>query len=167
MMQERVRGMRGATKYDKVVCREVCQVVNKGTQVFGQQVEIVNDYQPNYMMAIVHKVTQSFHSQFSIFSIISANTIHTWFLYRAPLTRTVLAYAIWTHPSVSSTLDNSRMTNTVLVCSPCCRTIRQCWCYTSARQCRRDLRKFSKPLCATHSKRHSTPTHNSGRPKRH
>lgn len=55
-MTERVKGMRGATKYDKVVRREVCQVVNKGTQVFGQQVEIVNDYQPNYMMAIVHKV---------------------------------------------------------------------------------------------------------------
>lgn len=55
MMQERVKTIR-ATKYDKVVRREVCQVVNKGTQVFGQQVEITNDYQPNYMMAIVYKV---------------------------------------------------------------------------------------------------------------
>lgn len=60
MMQERVKGQRGATKYDKVVGREVCQVVNKGTQVFGQQVEITQDYQPNYMMAIAHKVSRRF-----------------------------------------------------------------------------------------------------------
>lgn len=61
MMQERVKGQRGATKYDKVVSREVCQVVNKGTQVFGQQVDITNDYQPNYMMAIAHKVWINYH----------------------------------------------------------------------------------------------------------
>lgn len=70
MMQERVRGMRGATKFDKVVSREVCQVVNKGTQVFGQQVDIVNDYQPNYMMAIIHKVSQTENKYILILKII-------------------------------------------------------------------------------------------------
>lgn len=57
---ERVKemGKKGlkATKFDKVVNREVCQVVNKGTQVFGQQVELSNEFQPNYMLSIVEKV---------------------------------------------------------------------------------------------------------------
>lgn len=55
-MAERVKVMAKPTKFDKVVRREVCQVVNKGTQVFGQQIEISNEYQPNYMLAIVEKV---------------------------------------------------------------------------------------------------------------
>lgn len=55
-MQQRVAKMPKATKYDKVVSREICQVVNKGTQVFGQQVEISNEFQPNYMLAIAEKV---------------------------------------------------------------------------------------------------------------
>lgn len=56
MMQERVKHQQKTTKFDKVVRREVCQVVNKGTQVFGQQVKITEDFQPNYMLAIVEKV---------------------------------------------------------------------------------------------------------------
>lgn len=55
-MEERVKNMNRPTKFDKVVTREVCQVVQKGTQVFGQQVAISNEYQPNYMMAIAEKV---------------------------------------------------------------------------------------------------------------
>lgn len=55
-MQERVKHMPRATKFDKVVSREICQVVNKGTQVFGQQIQISNEYQPRYMMAIAEKV---------------------------------------------------------------------------------------------------------------
>lgn len=55
-MNERVKKMTKPTKFDKVVSREVCQVVNKGTQVFGQQIEISNEYQPRYMLAIVEKV---------------------------------------------------------------------------------------------------------------
>lgn len=58
MMQERVRNQHKTSKFDKVVNREVCQVVNKGTQVFGQQVQITNDYEPNYMLAIVEKVRE-------------------------------------------------------------------------------------------------------------
>lgn len=59
-MAERVKemtknGMK-TTKFDKVVRREVCQVVNRGTQVFGQLVEISNEYQPKYMLAVVEKV---------------------------------------------------------------------------------------------------------------
>lgn len=56
MMQQRVKHMTRPSKYDKVVNREVCQVVNLGTQVFGQQVEISNEYQPNYMLAVAEKV---------------------------------------------------------------------------------------------------------------
>lgn len=55
-MEERVKQMKKSTKFDKVVNREICQVVNKGTQVFGQQVEISNEYQPRYMLAIAEKV---------------------------------------------------------------------------------------------------------------
>lgn len=55
-MEQRVKKMAKATKFDKVVSREVCQVINKGTQVFGQQIEISNEFQPNYMLAVVEKV---------------------------------------------------------------------------------------------------------------
>lgn len=61
MMLERTKVMARATKFDKVVRREICQVVNKGTQVFGQQVEITNDYQPNYMLAICEKTSPTGH----------------------------------------------------------------------------------------------------------
>lgn len=56
MMQERVKRQKNVSKYDKVVSREICQITNRGTQVFGQQIEITNDHQPNYMMAIAEKV---------------------------------------------------------------------------------------------------------------
>lgn len=56
MMTERVKHKNRPTKFDKVVNREICQVVNRGTQVFGQQVEITNEYQSNYMMAVIEKV---------------------------------------------------------------------------------------------------------------
>lgn len=57
MMAERVKQMHRPTKFDKVVKREICQVVNRGTQVFGQQVEITNEHQPNYMTAVIEKVS--------------------------------------------------------------------------------------------------------------
>lgn len=60
-MAERVKKMNRPTKFDKVVSREVCQVVNKGTQVFGQQVEISNEYQPRYMLAIAEKTSTNGH----------------------------------------------------------------------------------------------------------
>lgn len=60
MMTERVKNQKTrVTKFDKVVNREICQVVNRGTQVFGQQVEITNEYQPNYMMAVIEKVNSN------------------------------------------------------------------------------------------------------------
>lgn len=56
MMTERVRTQtKKATKFDKVVAREVCQVTNRGTQVFGQQCNLSNDHQPNYMLAIAER----------------------------------------------------------------------------------------------------------------
>lgn len=60
-MSERVKKMSRPTKFDKVVNREVCQVVNKGTQVFGQQVEISNEYEPRYMLAVVEKASSKGH----------------------------------------------------------------------------------------------------------
>lgn len=61
MMAERVKGLHRPTKFDKVVKREICQVVNKGTQVFGQQIEITNEHQPNYMLAIAEKQSAAGH----------------------------------------------------------------------------------------------------------
>lgn len=59
MMQERVKQMKKSTKFDKVVSREICQVTNRGTQVFGQQVPLTNSHQANYMLAVVEKVRTS------------------------------------------------------------------------------------------------------------
>lgn len=56
MMAERLKHQHRPTKFDKVVKREICQVINRGTQVFGQQVQITNEYQTNYMLAVVEKV---------------------------------------------------------------------------------------------------------------
>ncbi|XP_055323471.1 probable DNA mismatch repair protein Msh6 [Sitodiplosis mosellana] len=58
-MEERTKKMKKATKFDKVVSREVCQVINKGTQVFGQQIAISNEFKPNYMLAIAEKVSSN------------------------------------------------------------------------------------------------------------
>lgn len=60
MMQERVKGLKKATKFDKVVKREVCQVTNRGTQVFSQQVSVTNNYEPTYMLAVCEKVCSWF-----------------------------------------------------------------------------------------------------------
>lgn len=57
MMQERLKLMKKTTKFDKVVCREICQVTNRGTQVFGQQVPLTNSHQANYMLAVTEKVS--------------------------------------------------------------------------------------------------------------
>lgn len=56
MLQERLKKQKKTTKFDKVVSREICQVTNRGTQVFGQQVPLTNDHQPNYMLAVAEKV---------------------------------------------------------------------------------------------------------------
>ncbi|XP_043861932.1 probable DNA mismatch repair protein Msh6 [Drosophila santomea] len=54
MMTERCKRIR-ATKFDKVVAREICQITNRGTQVFGSQCKIGPNHQPNYMLAIVEQ----------------------------------------------------------------------------------------------------------------
>lgn len=59
-MAERVKQMKKVTKFDKVVSREVCQVVNKGTQVFGQQIQISNEFESHFMLAIAEKVWNFF-----------------------------------------------------------------------------------------------------------
>ncbi|XP_030375473.1 probable DNA mismatch repair protein Msh6 [Scaptodrosophila lebanonensis] len=52
MMTERCKRIK-PTKYDKVVMREICQITDRGTQVFGLQCSIGPNHQPNYMLALV------------------------------------------------------------------------------------------------------------------
>ncbi|XP_058451962.1 probable DNA mismatch repair protein Msh6 [Malaya genurostris] len=52
MMQERCKRTKSNSKYDKVVKREVCQVSLKGTEVFGQQVQMSYHHQPRYMLTL-------------------------------------------------------------------------------------------------------------------
>lgn len=54
MMTERCKRTK-PTKFDKVVRREICQITNRGTQVFGSQCRITPNHQPNYMLAIVEQ----------------------------------------------------------------------------------------------------------------
>ncbi|KAM7356544.1 DNA mismatch repair protein Msh6 [Cochliomyia hominivorax] len=54
MMTERCKRIK-PTKFDKVVRREICQITNRGTQVFGSQNQITPNHQPNYMLAIVEQ----------------------------------------------------------------------------------------------------------------
>lgn len=56
MMIERCKRIK-ATKFDKVVAREICQITDRGTQVFGSQCAIGPNHQPNYMLAIVEQDT--------------------------------------------------------------------------------------------------------------
>lgn len=58
MMTERCKTIK-PTKFDKVVRREICQIVNRGTQVFGSQCQITPNHQPNYMLAIVEQKLQN------------------------------------------------------------------------------------------------------------
>ncbi|EDV97736.1 probable DNA mismatch repair protein Msh6 [Drosophila grimshawi] len=54
MMTERCKLIK-PTKFDKVVAREICQITDRGTQVFGSQCAIGPNHQPNYMLAIVEQ----------------------------------------------------------------------------------------------------------------
>lgn len=58
MMTARVKKMARATKFDKVVKREICQVSNKGTQIFDGQRQMLEGHEPNYMMSIVETVNE-------------------------------------------------------------------------------------------------------------
>lgn len=55
MMQERCKTIKGPSKFDKVVKREVCQITNSGTQVYGQQVQLTMKHKPNFMLSIVER----------------------------------------------------------------------------------------------------------------
>lgn len=55
MMTERCKKNKTNSKYDKVVKREICQVSLKGTEVYGQQVQMTNSAEPNYMLAIAER----------------------------------------------------------------------------------------------------------------
>lgn len=61
MMAERTKHITKPTKFDKVVNREMCQVITKGTQVFGQQIAISEEYEPRYMLAIAEKASLTEH----------------------------------------------------------------------------------------------------------
>ncbi|XP_075160076.1 DNA mismatch repair protein Msh6 [Haematobia irritans] len=54
MMTERCK--RGkSTKFDRVVKREICQITDRGTQVYGSQCLVTQNHQNNYMLSIVEK----------------------------------------------------------------------------------------------------------------
>lgn len=114
-MEDRVKEMAKngirTTKFDKVVRREVCQVVNRGTQVFGQLVEISNEYQPKYLLAVVEKVLNItlFYS--------TANLIEL-FLHSHRRLHIALVLCSSTHQLVNSMLVNSMTTNNVHVYLP-------------------------------------------------
>ncbi|KAJ6635780.1 putative DNA mismatch repair protein Msh6 [Pseudolycoriella hygida] len=57
MMEKRLKDGKKYTKFDKVVKREVCQITNRGTQVFSQQLAVTNNYEPSYMLAVCEKHT--------------------------------------------------------------------------------------------------------------
>uniref|UniRef100_W8C538 DNA mismatch repair protein n=2 Tax=Ceratitis capitata TaxID=7213 RepID=W8C538_CERCA len=65
MMSERCKKTK-PTKFDKVVRREICQISNRGTQVFGTQCQITPHYQPNYMLAVVEKNETNGGSKYGI-----------------------------------------------------------------------------------------------------
>lgn len=56
MMQARCAREKTHSKYDKVMKREICQITNRGTKVYGQQSQLTPNYDPNYMMAICEEV---------------------------------------------------------------------------------------------------------------
>ncbi|XP_055906922.1 probable DNA mismatch repair protein Msh6 [Eupeodes corollae] len=56
MMTERCKKQGKTTKFDKVVKREICQISNRGTQIYGSHYcQITPNYQPNYMLSVVEK----------------------------------------------------------------------------------------------------------------
>lgn len=58
MMTERCK--RGkSTKFDKVVKREICQITDRGTQVYGAQRFVTQNHQSSYMLAVVEKTHQT------------------------------------------------------------------------------------------------------------
>ncbi|XP_055373333.1 probable DNA mismatch repair protein Msh6 [Condylostylus longicornis] len=65
MMNERIKKQTKTTKFDKVVKREICQISNKGTQIFGSQCRVAPYYQPNYMLAICETSLDN-HSEYGI-----------------------------------------------------------------------------------------------------
>lgn len=58
MMTARCKKMTRPTKFDKVVKREICQISNKGSQIFDGQRQMLEDHEPNYMMSIVESVNE-------------------------------------------------------------------------------------------------------------
>ncbi|XP_059225843.1 probable DNA mismatch repair protein Msh6 [Stomoxys calcitrans] len=57
MMTERCKRTK-STKFDKVVKREICQITDRGTQVYGSQSRVTQNHQASYMLAIVEKPLQ-------------------------------------------------------------------------------------------------------------
>ncbi|XP_014252185.1 DNA mismatch repair protein Msh6 [Cimex lectularius] len=77
MMAERVKKIHGATKFDKVVCREVCQMTTKGTRVFSINDGEAKEAQFSYLLAIAEKEIDSTKSSYGIcFVDTSIGTFH-------------------------------------------------------------------------------------------
>ncbi|XP_055614390.1 probable DNA mismatch repair protein Msh6 [Uranotaenia lowii] len=66
MMQERCKKQKTNSKYDKVVKREVCQVSMRGTEVYGQQVQLTVNHQPKYMLSITERPKSGSGSRYGV-----------------------------------------------------------------------------------------------------
>lgn len=56
MMEIRCKKNNTFSKFDKVVNREICQITNKGTRVFGQQMKMTPNFGPAYLMVLAEEV---------------------------------------------------------------------------------------------------------------
>lgn len=59
MMEERCKKMARATKFDRVVHREICQITSKGTRRYGFLDAQNNESQPAYLLAVAEKSFES------------------------------------------------------------------------------------------------------------
>ncbi|XP_073972274.1 DNA mismatch repair protein Msh6 isoform X2 [Rhodnius prolixus] len=66
MMTERTKQMHKATKFDKVVRREICQVTTKGTRIFTVAEGDAEDASSKYLLAIVEKELDAVRSSYGV-----------------------------------------------------------------------------------------------------
>ena len=66
MMEERCKKNNTHSKFDKVVNREICQISNRGTRVFGQQTKMNPQFGPSYMMVLTEEKKDSTKSRYGI-----------------------------------------------------------------------------------------------------
>lgn len=64
IMQERCKREKTFSKFDKVMKREICQITNRGTKIYGQQSQMTPNFDPDYLMVIAEEVSSFNISKF-------------------------------------------------------------------------------------------------------